>query len=191
MAIRRTTESTKKLVYIAILTAIVFVLQFVSLFMRYSLFSVTFVLVPIVVGSAICGKYWGAWLGFVFAIAVFATGDANFFLAMNPVGTVITVIAKGVLAGLVSGVVYYLLEKKNRYVAVVSSAVLAPIVNTGVFIIGCFLFFFDYISSSAGGESLFSFVLINFVGLNFFVELGINIILAPTIMRIINIKKKI
>ena len=185
------TENLKKFVYLSILTAIVFVLQFVSLFMRFTFFSVTFVLVPIVIGCAVCNKYAGAWLGFVFAIAVFATGDAAFFLGFDVFGTIVTVVVKGVLAGLFAGLVYSALARFNRYLAVLCAGIVAPITNTGVFMLGCYLFFYDDIAIMAGSQSVFSFIILTFVGVNFLVELGVNIIFSPAILRIINARKRI
>lgn len=188
----KTTVDIRKLTYLAMLTAIVFVLQFVSLFMRFTYFSLTFVLVPIVVGVALCGVWAGAWLGLVFSLAVFITGDAALFYAFNPWATILVVVLKGVLAGIVCGYVYKLIEKKNRYAAIVSSAVTAPIVNTGIFFIGCELFFFSDIAAyfNVQAEKVTVFIIIVLIGINFIVEFAVNLILAPTIYRLIEIKKK-
>ena len=113
MSIRNSSLNVKKLTYLAILTAIVFLMQLIGLFLRFATFSLSFVLVPIVVGVAVCGVGAGAWLGLVFGIAVFVTGDAALFLQFNVIGTIITVLLKGMLAGFVSGLVYKLLEKRT------------------------------------------------------------------------------
>ena len=102
---------TKRLAVLGLFSAIVIVLQFVCMtFLRFTAFSITLTLVPIVVGAALYGKKAGAWLGFVFALAVLLTGDAAAFLTVNAFGTIVTVIAKGVLAGFCSGLVYRVLE---------------------------------------------------------------------------------
>ena len=192
MAIRKSSMDIRKMTYLAILTAIVFVLQYISLFMRFSAFSLTFVLVPIVVGVAACGMWSGAWLGFVFAMAVFATGDANLFLGFDVLGTIVVVVFKGVLSGLACGIVYKLLEKKNQFLAIIMAAIIAPIVNTGIFFLGCILFFFDDIAFTFELEAsqVIPFVIFGFIGINFIIEFAINLILAPTIFRIIKINKK-
>ena len=186
----RVSLNARKLTYIAILTAIVFLLQFISLFMRFSAFSLTFVLVPIVIGVALCDWKVGTWLGLVFGVAVLVSGDAAMFLAWDPFGTVVTVLLKGMLAGLLAGVSYKLFERVNQYCAVLVAAVVAPVVNTSVFVGGSMLFFYDDISALAGGAEVFPYILTAFVGVNFFVELGVNLILSPTVTRIINIRKK-
>ena len=117
----------RKITYLALFTALVFLLQFISLFMRGPMFSLTFVLVPIVIAVALCGFGAGPWLGFVFGVAVLATGDANAFLAIHPLGTVLVVLLKGTLAGAASAAVYCVLNRVNRYLAVAIAAITAPI----------------------------------------------------------------
>ncbi len=180
-------KNTKKIVAVGLLTAIVVVLQFVSMWIRTATFSITLSLVPIVVGAALYGKWSGAWLGGVFGLTVMLTGDANLFLAINPAGTVITVLAKGILAGFVVGLIYELIKKKNDVAATYVSGILAPVVNTGIFIVGCYLFFFDTIKEGAGSGSTFKYVIITFVGFNFLIELAVNLVLSPTIVRIVKI----
>ena len=184
--------NVRKMTYLAILSAIVFVLQFISLFLRFSTFSLTFVLVPIVVGVSICGIGAGAWLGFVFALAVFATGDAALFLQFNIPATIFLVFLKGILAGLAAGAVYKLLEKLNRYAAIICAAVTAPIVNTGIFFLGCELFFFEDIAAEFAlqAEQVTLFIITGFIGINFIIEFAVNLILAPTVYKILEIYKK-
>lgn len=182
--------STKKLVLGAALSAIVIVLQFMGAFIRFGTFSISLVLVPIVIGAAMCDWRIGGWLGFLFGVVVLLSGDAALFLAINIPGTVITVLLKGTACGLVAGLVYKALERFNRYVAVVAAAIVCPVVNTGVFLLGCVVFFMDTVTSWASGANVFAFMIVSFVGLNFLVELAINMVLSPMIVRILNIKQK-
>ena len=178
------------LVGIGLLTAIVVVLQFVSMSLRFGMFSITLTLVPIVVGAALYNWKAGAWLGFVFGVIVLLSGDAAAFLALNIPGTIITVIVKGTLAGLCAGLVYKLVSKKNQIAAVLLASITAPIVNTGVFLIGSAVFFLDTITQWAGTENVFVYMLVGLVGFNFFIEIGVNLVLNPTILQIIRIGKK-
>ena len=186
------TIDTRSLVTCAILTALVFVLQFMGSFIRVGVFSISLVLVPIVIGSALCGKWAGGWLGLVFGIAVLLT-DSAAFMAVNPVGTVATVLVKGALAGFISGLVYDLIAQRNRTVAVACAALACPIVNTGIFLIGCKLFFMGLITGWAeqlGFANAASYMIYGLVGVNFLVEVLVNIVLCPIIVRLINIRKK-
>ena len=187
------TGKTRKLTGIAIFTAIVIVLQLLGSFIRFGPFSISLVLIPIVVGAAMYGTAAGAWLGFIFGLVVLLSGDAAAFLGVNALGTIITVIAKGTLAGLCAGLVFRALVKTNTYVAVIVSAVVCPVVNTGVFLLGCLLFFMETINgwaAAAGFASAGTYLIVGLVGLNFVFELLVNVILSPVIVRIISIGKK-
>ena len=186
-------NNTKKLVGVGLLTAIVVVLQAVAVAIRPTgIFNISLVLVPIVVGAALYGYKSGAWLGFVFSVVVLFT-DSAAFMAVNVPGTIITVLVKGTVAGLVAGLVYLALEKKNRYVAVIAAAIACPVANTGLFLIGCLLFFMDTINgwaAAAGFANAGSYMIMGLVGVNFLIEMVLNIILSSAILRIINISKK-
>lgn len=187
------TGKTRKLTGIAIFTAIVIVLQLLGSFIRFGPFSISLVLIPIVVGAAMYGTAAGAWLGFIFGLVVLLSGDAAAFLGVNALGTIITVIAKGTLAGLCAGLVFRALVKTNTYVAVIVSAVVCPVVNTGVFLLGCLLFFMETINgwaAAAGFASAGTYMIVGLVRLNFVFELLVNVILSPVIVRIISIGKK-
>lgn len=176
-----------KLTGIALFSAIVVVLQLLGSFIRFGPFSISLVLIPIVVGAAVYGMGAGAWLGFVFGVVVLISGDAAAFLAINPIGTVVTVLLKGILAGLAVDLVYRLLKNINKYVAVVSSAIVCPLVNTAVFLLGCRLFFFETVTEWAGGSDVFTYMIVGLVGWNFVFELGFNILMSPGIVRLIDI----
>lgn len=179
--------NTQKLVITAILTALVIVLQFMGSFIRFGMFSISLVLIPIVIGSALCGYKAGAWLGFVFGAAVLLSGDASAFLVIDVFGTIVTVLLKGTLCGLAAGITYNLLENKNRYVAVMAAAVVCPIVNTGVFLLGCLVFFLETITEwgiGLGFQNVGKYMIFGLVGGNFIFELITNIVLAPIILRV-------
>ena len=89
--------------------------------LRFGTFSITLVLIPVVVGAALYGVGAGAWLGLVFGFAVLISGDAASFMVVHPLGTVLTVLCKGTAAGFVSGLAYRLLAKKSLTLAVVMS----------------------------------------------------------------------
>lgn len=185
----KTSAKIHKIVGLGLFTAIVFVLQMLGAFIRFGPFSISLVLVPIVVGAALYGAIGGAWLGFVFGMAVIISGDAAAFLVVNPLGTVATVLVKGIAAGLGAGLVYKLAAQKNRYVAVGASAIVSPILNTGVFLIGCLLFFLPTIAGWASAEgyggNAVQYLIFVMVGLNFLVEMAINVVLCPVILRIL------
>ena len=192
MADKKSSIDIKKLTFLGVLTAIVVVLQLAGSFIRFGTFSISLVLVPIVIGVAICGKGAGAWLGLVFGLMVFASGDATLFLQIHPFGTVVTVLLKGILCGLLAGLAYDLVAKLNRYVAVLVAALVCPLVNTGIFLIGSRLFFYETISSWASdkGVGVVAYMFLFLVGGNFLFELLFNLVLSPAVVRIVDIIEK-
>lgn len=180
---------TQKVVGMGLFTAIIVALQMLASAIKFGPFSITLVLAPIVIGAALYGIGAGAWLGLTFGVTVLISGDAAAFLTINPIGTVITVIAKGMVAGIVAAVIYKAIEKKNKTVAVVAAGIACPIVNTGIFLIGCYLFFREWLIAVFGTTG-FATVITGLVSVNFAVELGINMLLASVIVRIIDLGKK-
>lgn len=184
---------TKNIVGIGLFTAIVVVLQLFASGIKLGPFSISLVLVPIVVGAAVYGWKAGAWLGFVFGAAVLLSGDAAAFLAVNIPGTVIVVLAKGTLSGLAAGIVYKLLDKANKTLAATVAAVTCPIVNTGVFLLGCLVFFMQTITewgAAMGFENVGAYMIFGLTGANFLLELAINLVLVPVITRLIRVGKQ-
>jgi len=185
-------NKTKTLVGVGLLTAIVVVLQLLAAALPVFPFTITLSLVPMLVGAALYGEWAGAWLGFVFGFVVLLT-NAQAFLAVNVPGTIVTCLLKGIAAGLVAGIIYKLLKKVNETVAVVVAAIVEPIVNTGLFLVGCLLFFYGTIEGWAealGYASAGKFLIFGMVGVNFLIELGVNIVLSTVIVRIIAIGRK-
>ncbi len=191
---------------LAILTAVVVVLQLLGAPLRFGPFSISLVLIPIVVGAAIYGKWAGAWLGFVFSVVVLIT-DASAFLAVSIFGTIVTVLLKGTLAGLLAGLVYDLLKKwafvfknlesgKENWqinLGVIVAAIVCPVVNTGIFLLGCLIFFLPTIrgwGEAAGYPNVGAYMIYGFVGGNFLFELLFNVILSPVIVQLIHLGKR-
>lgn len=179
----------KKLTTGAILTALVIILQLLGSFIKFGPFSVSLVLVPIVIGAAVCGAEIGAWLGFVFGGVVLMSGDAASFYAVNALGTVLTVLLKGTAAGFLAGIVYKLVAKKSSLLAVIAAAVVCPVVNTGVFILGSYVFFLDTIKTWAAGSdaaNVTAYIFLVLVGANFLFELLTNLLLSPTVVKLLD-----
>ena len=197
-------KKTKVLVGMAIFTALVVVLQQMAGIIKIGPFSPSLVLIPIVIGAAVYGAKAGAWLGLVFSICVMVavvTGqDAGGYLmwGINPAMTAAIVLVKGIAAGFLAGVVFRVLQQKNQLLATVAAAVICPLVNTGLFLIGTLAVFQPLLNEWAEGwraatgntgASLGTYLIVGMVGLNFLVELGINVVLSPVVVRILKIRK--
>ncbi len=185
----KTNTKTSKVVGLGLFTAIVVVLQLLGSFIKFGPFSITLVLAPIVIGAALYGIGAGAYLGLVFGATVLISGDAAAFLTINPIGTVIIVLLKGMLAGLAAGLIYSLISKASSLAGVIVAGVVCPIVNTGIFLAGCYIFFQEWLVAVFGTTG-FVTVVAGLVGVNFLVELGINMVLSTAIVKIIDLGKK-
>jgi uncharacterized membrane protein len=154
---------------------------------------------PIVLGGAVYGPKTGAFLGGVFGAVVYICcvlgidlGGAMVFQA-NPIVCFLVVMGKGIIAGLVAGLVYKALKNKNRYVAMLFSAIVCPLLNTGIFIGSMFLFFDGVLNvwaEAAGAANAVVYVLSGLVLMNFVPELIINILFSPASVRITKLIEK-
>ena len=184
-----TPPSTQKLTLLAILSAIVVVLQFFGGFVKFGSFSVSLVLMPIVIGAALVGRLAGGWLGLLFGVVVLLTSsDVIPFWMINPAATVAVVILKGMLAGLAAGSVYQLLSKLSKTIGAVAAAIVCPIINTGIFLIGSYVLFLPSVTElgiDKGYTNVIAYIFLGFVSANFLFELGLNVLLSPAIVRLI------
>ena len=188
---------TRKMTGLAIFTAIIVVFQVLCTFVRFGPFSITLALAPIIIGTAMYGKGAGAYLGGVFGAVVLVTGllgwdggTVMLLMGINPLGCVLVCLLKGVAAGFFAGLCYELIAKKNDKLGVLISGVVCPVVNTGLFIVGMLVFFFDTLSGWAGGQNLLLYIIVGLTGVNFLAELAVNIVLSSGITRIIRAGKK-
>lgn len=180
------------LAVMGILTAITVALELFAGFVgiRFGPFNITLALAPTIIGAALYGWKAGAWLGFVFSFVVLFEPSTTLFMSVSAPATILVVLVKGTAAGLVAGAVYNAIAKKNKFAAVVTAGLVAPIVNTGIFLLGCVLFFFNTVSelgAANGYTNTFAFMILGLVGLNFLVESAINLCLSTVIVRILSI----
>ncbi len=186
--------NTKILTLGAMMTALVIVFQLLATYTTFfGPFSTAIGLIPIIIGAILCGPTMGVWLGFVFAFIVIVTGGANLFFMFSIPGTLITVLAKGMGCGFAAGLVNKLLNKFNQDIAAIVSAILCPIVNTGLFLLGSYIFFLPYASEIATqiGKSLSGFEVFIVLAMgNFLFELGLCLVVSPIVVKVLRISKK-
>ena len=196
-----------RMVEMAMLIALIFVMQYLGTLASTPFRAIgiefSFVLIPIVVGAFLLGPVEGAVLGFVFGVmtivlTIIAPGSMTYILfTERPILYVGVAMIKAIAAGLGSGLIYKGLDKlmkgKAVYLRTVLASATAPIINTGIFLLGMVCFFSKVIAEKwAGGENIFLF-LVGLIWINFVIEFGINIILSPAIVRIVDaikMKKK-
>ena len=184
MSTEKKSVNVRKMTYLAIFSALVFVLQIIAIPVGGFFETSALPVCVIVIGAALFGIKGGAWLGFVFGIAVMILPGTQVYLTFgnnhvySAICTVAVVFLKGILAGVASGAVYRILKKFNRYVAVLTAGIAAVTVNTGIFLIGSVLFF------DASFAAMMTIALL----ISYLIELSTSILLAPIALRVINIK---
>lgn len=187
----------QKMVGIALLMALVLVMQAIGgMIPPIGGFSISLVLIPIVIGAAVFGVGAGALLGATFGVIVYVNcvtgadpGGAMVFHA-NPILCFLVVMAKGILAGVASGAVYAALKEKNAYLAMFVAALVCPLVNTGIFVVCMLAFFIDILAAWAGGGAVLGYVLTGLILANMVPEIIINIVFSPASARIAKAVKK-
>lgn len=184
---------------LALLTSLVVVLQLVGSFVKIGPLPMSFVLVPIVIGACLLGARAGAFLGFVFGLITMIMGVSgvdlfsHLLFEANPVWFVILCILKATMAGFCAGLVYRGLGRlfDGRYLTLqtVLASIAAPIINTGIFVVGMLLFFFDTMTAMSDGAAV-RFVFLTLAGVNFLGEFLVNLVLSPAMVRIVDVVKK-
>lgn len=202
-------EKILHLVQLAILTALVVVLQALGSFIKIGPLPMSLVLVPIVIGACLLDPASGAILGFVFGLITMIMGItgadivSHVLFEASPFWFIFLCLLKATAAGLCAGLVYRglgaLFGGKKLLLRTVLASITAPIVNTGIFVAGMLLFFFETAESFPtllpqifGGmkENAFEMIFLVLAGLNFIGEFVVNLVFSPAMVRIIDVVKK-
>ncbi len=178
-------KKNRRIAVYSMFACIIIVLQIIATYINIGGFPITLTLVPIIVAGVIYGVKTATICGLIFGGIVFAMVILGFdpnsmtMFIMNPVATTAVCFVKGGLAGLCSALAYKWIRNKN--VAIVVAAGVAPIVNTSTFCLFLFLFFDTSFAAS------FSIL----ISLNFFIEFLINVLIAPALLKLSRLKHKI
>ena len=199
-SMQKNRQMIRRLAVTAILAALVIILQMIATFLPIGSVSITLSLIPIVLGAVLYGPAIGAFLGLVLGVIVLAidpTAQSMMFLGgadnfWPAVVTVLLCLIKSTAAGFVSGLLARMMQKANHpRLAVVLASIACPTVNSGIFAIFVPIFFYDMIAGWAPAASnVISFFLLMVVGFNYLLELTFNLVLTPTVLRVIAIIKK-
>ena len=197
-------QKTLRTVQLALLVALIFAMQYIGTVATAAFKGIgvelSFVLIPIVIGAFLLGPVEGAFLGLVFGVmtivlTIMAPSSSMYIIFdANPFFFSVVAIAKAVLAGLGSSLIYKGLGKafkgKFVYLKTLIASASAPIINTGIYLLGMVCFFSDTISEKfSGGQNVFVFLVL-LIWINFLIEFAINILLTPAIIRIVEVVKK-
>lgn len=183
--------TSRNIAFLAVLLALVIVLQIWASAIPLGATRISLTLIPIVLGAVLLGPAAGAFLGAAFGIVVVVVAVAGgdpftlTLLSDHPALTVLLCLVKGAAAGAAAGLLFRLVRKKNEYAAVFAAALSAPVVNTGLFILGALLMS-DTIGANfvADGTTVLYFLVIGCAGLNFVVEFIVNAVASPAIYTV-------
>ena len=187
----KASAKTQRLTGLALMTGIIIVLQIVASFIKFGPFTITLALAPIIIGAALYGAGAGAYLGGVFGVVVFIACVAgwdmggNILFTARPLVTLILCVVKGALAGLAAGAVYRALAQRSPMAGSILAGIMCPVVNTGIFCLGLAGFYYDTLVAWAGGTALVYYVITVLVGLNFLLEMAINLVLRSVSVRVV------
>ena len=190
----KTSEKTRRLVGLAILTAIIIVLQVICTFIKFGPFTITLALTPIILGAAIYGPLSGAFLGAVLGLVIFFAGLFGWdpatlgliqLTSLSPLWVLIICVLKTAVAGFVSGIVYKVISRRNELAASIVASAICPITNTLLFLVGMFSFFYGSLVEWAGEKSVMLYAITGLVGINFIIEFATVLILSVVISRVV------
>ena len=194
----RVNAKVQRMTGLALLTALIVVLQLVATFIKVGPFPITLALAPIIIGAALYGPKAGAYLGGVFGVVVLVAcvmgWDPGGSLLWNaqPILTGVLCVGKGAAAGWAAGMVYKAMARVNPMAGVVLAGIVSPVANTGIFLLALYFPFHSFLVAwaSAVGADIATYILTVLVGVNFLVEMAVNLVLSSVIVRIIEVRRR-
>lgn len=177
----------RRLVGIASLAAIVAVLQVIANYIAFGPVSITLALIPLIIGAILYGPLGGGFLGALMGLIILSAPSTGSFLAVNPWITALICILKTTIAGVVSGLLFKGFYKLNFVLAVVLASLSAPVVNTGLFALGCSTLMYPTLVEWAGGSNAIEFLFLTMIGWNFLIEFAINSLLSPMVVYLVRV----
>ncbi|MBR5343421.1 MAG: ECF transporter S component [Oscillospiraceae bacterium] len=185
---RRT--DVQKMAVLSILIALIIALQVFSTFIKFGPYNITLALTPVIIGGALYGLGAGTLLGGVFGLVILLIGILGWdgggtmaLIQMRPVACIGIILLRGLCAGFLSALVFRQLSKKSIHAGSLGASIVCPVVNTAIFVIGMVLCFGDILAPGAQekGQSILVYTIMALAGINFVIELIVNVALASGI----------
>ena len=181
-------NGTRNIVITGLLLALEIVFQILGNYFQIGLVNINLTLITVVLAGVLCGPMSAAILGFFNGVmALFAPATLAVFIPISPYGTIVVCLMKCTIAGIAASYVYKLLKTKNKLVALVTASAIVPILNTGIFCLGCLLFFRPFLESGVNETfpNTAAFLVFGVIGWNFILELVSTMVLSPTVGMIL------
>ncbi len=181
------------LTQVAMLAAIVVVMSLTPLgYFNYGIIAITFLMIPVAIGSVSTGPLAGGILGGVFGITALVQcfgGNAfgTLLMQLNPAATVVVMLVNRILAGVLTALIYKGLTKalKNQTVAIGLSTLSASLLNT-VLYVGCLVLYFgnNPAIEQGIGQSIFDMLTLILL-LNALVEAVVCTIVSTAVCKVL------
>jgi len=179
---------TLMLAQVAVLAAIMAILDRTGLgYFKIGVFSLTIMMVPVIIGGITLGPLAGAVLGGVFGVTILFLPETQFFMGVNPVATIVLVVgARGLLVGFLSGVMFRAFRRfdKPGTWAYAATGLLSSLLNTFVLIVGLALVFSKHLENTRMG--VFT-TFITALGVQALIEAVICTLIAGVVAKSVNV----
>ena len=185
---------------LGLLTALVLIMAYTPLGYLKTPWGVeiTFIVIPVAIGSILLGPAAGGFLGLVFGLTsffqCFGTSPLGaMLLGLSPFGTFFCCVVNRVLVGILPGLLYRLLRRYDRtkVAGIAVCCFLTPVLNTLLYIVGNWLIFSQawldiaansYGYTGAGGLGLLGFML-SLVAVNGLAEAAACLVLGTSVCK--------
>lgn len=184
-------KDIQKLTGMAVLTAIIIILQIAGGGIHVGPVSISLVLIPIVTGAVLYGPLAGMILGAVFGIVVLIM----IFLGMDPASmammqfnagaTIITCLVKGMLAGLIAGLLNKAIAKRGSNLSgTIAASIITPVINTGFYVCMVTFIFRELMEKSykVHGTAAVFLLITGMIAANFVMELISTAVISPIVI---------
>ena len=185
--------STKQIVQTGLFLAIEIIFQILGNYLQLGPVNINLSLIAVILAAVIVNPLSGAILGlFNGLLALVSPSTLAIFMPINPLGTVVICLLKCAIAGLVAGLVFNLLKKKNQILALVMASILVPVINTGIFCLGSLIFFRPFLESGVGEAfpNIGAFLIFGVIGWNFIFELLSSLVLGVSVGTVLLKREK-
>lgn len=116
---------------------------------------------------------------------IFAGGFAVAKITSSSENAVVRIVVPIVFLLVAAGLLIALYKMfKSGIAACYIASMIAPVANTGIFIIGMLLFFRPVLQTWAGGSNVLVYVISGLVGMNFIIEFFVSVALSPAVAAI-------
>jgi len=184
---------------LGVLIALTVVLQLFASAVKIGTISLNFSLIPIALAAMTLGAAGGGIVGFVSGGVTFITcailgGEPStaYLFQHSPVILTIVCFGKTTVAGIVAGIVFRLIGRKNLTAGAIASSIILPIVNTGLYLFGMVIMYPDvanFLSVESGAGIVFATVFLA-IWFNFVLEIAVSAICAPALATVIRVVEK-